>query len=56
MTLSAHDKELVAKTWTKIAPKAAQIGGEALGRYIIFLNSWFKWICIYLIAYLYANI
>ncbi|MBN3276841.1 HBAD protein, partial [Polyodon spathula] len=35
MSLSAHDKEIVAKTWTKIAPKAAEIGGDALGRLIV---------------------
>ncbi|KAK6481782.1 hemoglobin embryonic subunit alpha-like [Huso huso] len=35
MSLSAHDKELIVKVWTKISPKAAQIGGDALGRLIV---------------------
>uniref|UniRef100_A0A3P8P2I2 Globin domain-containing protein n=1 Tax=Astatotilapia calliptera TaxID=8154 RepID=A0A3P8P2I2_ASTCA len=32
MSLSAKDKAVVKNFWAKVAPKTAEIGGEALGR------------------------
>lgn len=37
MSLSGKDKTVVKSFWDKVAPKAAEIGGEALGRWVFSL-------------------
>uniref|UniRef100_A0A669F2K3 Hemoglobin subunit alpha-B n=1 Tax=Oreochromis niloticus TaxID=8128 RepID=A0A669F2K3_ORENI len=57
MSLSGKDKAVVKNFWGKVAPKAAEIGGEALGRlylalsFSFFIHSYFELFSKYLFIF-----